>query len=531
MRGKQQGFPGRGRRAQNNVPNMRLHEKKNMREDSVIVSFHQTHDLQESGPPALPERNVHVQEQASPAIFLPTWNAESVFGLPSYNFGNGGVGAEEWGASANYALRDLIAQSSIEGSVGSQDVKMLQMSHPKVDLRHNPHKSCDSVDAALDRAHVQEEKISELEFQLEQSKRQNKSLILEKAKDCEKIENFELRQNELEKLVCSLQGTLADMQAVNLRLNDEMYHLRRILQELIRNIRHTQGNDVSVESIDREIDTMKKQECTVVSKKLLASFEEQITKKLMANKHVEMMENEEELTVYSGSNEGHRNRNVENSTSETSSASQRKHGQEKSPLERNHTKHKNQKRNMQGKNSFGHWLCVHCGFTNVLVKDEKAAASKSSSSDLSIYHTCEMCGVLCDVDEAERMRKKEEEANIREVEEALLSQERSPSVAVELVKSGETGTKSQDKDVCEHVENGMAVEESFSDSSKTFSAGSSDKDLAEKALPPMPQSLRVVRTNEGDVGDSEASKSNEEEMQEGLFVGRRENVGGRIRRK
>ena len=45
-------------------------------------------------------------------------------------------------------------------------------------------------------------------------------------------------------------------------------------------------------------------------------FVEQITKKLMSNKHVEMMENEEELTVYSGSNEGHRNRNVENSTSE-----------------------------------------------------------------------------------------------------------------------------------------------------------------------------------------------------------------------
>ena len=159
---------------------------------------------------------------------------------------------------------------------------------------------------------MQEEKISELEFQLEQSKRQNKSLILEKAKDCEKIENFELKQvngdsnliarvlnanclqNELEKLVCSLQGTLADMQAVNLGLKDEMYHLRRILQvnrsfvqlwcllteylqELIRNIRHTEGNDVSVESIDREIDTMKKQECAMVSKKLLASFEEQVT--------------------------------------------------------------------------------------------------------------------------------------------------------------------------------------------------------------------------------------------------------------
>lgn len=138
-----------------------------------------------------------------------------------------------------------------------------------------------------------------------------------------------------------------------------------------------------------------------------------------------------------------------------------------------------------------------------------------------------------------------EEANIREVEEALLSQERSPSVAVELVKSGETGTKSQDKvlgfqsrvplltmiqDVCEHVENGMAVEESFSDSSKTFSAGSSDKDLAEKALPPMPQSLRVVRTKEGDMGVSDGSNSNEEELQEEFFVRGRENVRGGVRR-
>ena len=43
---------------------------------------------------------------------------------------------------------------------------------------------------------------------------------------------------------------------------------------------------------------------------------EQITKKLMSNKHVEMMEYEEKLTADSGLNEGHRNRNVENSTSE-----------------------------------------------------------------------------------------------------------------------------------------------------------------------------------------------------------------------
>lgn len=49
---------------------------------------------------------------------------------------------------------------------------------------------------------------------------------------------------------------------------------------------------------------------------MIVFFVKQITKKLLANKHVETMENEEELTADSGLNEGHRNRNVDNSTSE-----------------------------------------------------------------------------------------------------------------------------------------------------------------------------------------------------------------------